>query len=156
MKPITAIIETPKGSAYKYDYDEKLKCIKLNKVLPAGLIFPYDFGFITGTKGEDGDPLDIMVISEITCFPGCAMDCRIIGAIKVEQTERDGKSMRNDRYFAVPVVSHTFKAINDIDQLPDGLLDELITFFKTYNDQAGKKFKVLERVHAETAYTMIG
>src|SRR4051794_25027276 len=115
MKPITAIIETPKGSAYKYDYDKKLSAIKLKKVLPAGLVFPYDFGFITGTKGEDGDPLDIMVVSEIPTFPGCAMKCRIIGAIKAKQTERDGETVRNDRFLAVPEVSTTYKAVNDID-----------------------------------------
>src|ERR1700712_5031895 len=106
MKPVTAIIETPKGSGEKYNYDEKQRYFKLGKILPAGLVFPFDFGFIPDTKGEDGDPLDIIVISELASFPGCAMDCRIIGAIKAEQTEKNGETLRNDRFLGVPEVSH--------------------------------------------------
>jgi len=156
MNTVTAIVESPKGSPYKYDYDEKLLRIKLNKVLPAGLVFPFDFGFIPGTRGEDGDPLDIMAISEIQTFPGCAIECRIIGAIKAEQTERDGKTVRNDRFLAIPIVSVNYKEVNDIDQLQEGLIDEVIAFFETYNEQAGKKFKVIECVNAKQAYDMLG
>lgn len=155
MEPITVIIETPKGSGHKYDYEPKLKCFKLNKILPAGLIFPFDFGYIPDTKGEDGDPLDVIVISEISTFPGCCMDCRIIGAIKAEQTERDGDTMRNDRYIAVPEVSQLFKDVNTLVQLPDNIIAQLENFFKNYNDQAGKSFEVIERVEAEDAFHMM-
>jgi inorganic pyrophosphatase len=155
MEPITIIIETPKGSGHKYDYEPDLKCFKLKKVLPAGMVFPFDFGFIPDTKGGDGDPLDVIVISEIATFPGCCMDCRVIGAIKVNQTERDGSTMRNDRYFVVPTVSQLFKEVSSLVQLPDGIITQLESFFKNYNEQAGKKFEVLERVNAEEAYQMI-
>jgi inorganic pyrophosphatase len=155
MEPITVIIETPKGSGHKYDYEPELKCFKLKKVLPVGMVFPFDFGFIPDTKGGDGDPLDVIVISEIATFPGCCMDCRVIGAIKVNQTERDGSTMRNDRYFVVPEVSQLFKEISSLVQLPDGIVNQLESFFKNYNEQAGKKFEVIERVNAEEAYQMI-
>jgi inorganic pyrophosphatase len=155
MEPITVIIETPKGSGHKYDYEPDLKCFKLKKVLPVGLVFPFDFGFIPDTKGGDGDPLDVIVISEIATFPGCCMDCRVIGAIKVNQTERDGSTMRNDRYFVVPTVSQLFKEVSSLVQLPDGIVNQLESFFKNYNEQAGKKFEVIERVNAEEAYQMI-
>jgi inorganic pyrophosphatase len=155
MEPITIIIETPKGSGHKYDYEPDLKCFKLKKVLPAGMVFPFDFGFIPDTKGGDGDPLDVIVISEIATFPGCCMDCRVIGAIKANQTERDGSTMRNDRYFVVPEVSQLFKEVNSLVQLPDGIITQLESFFKNYNEQAGKKFEILERVNAEEAYQMI-
>ncbi|MDB5128716.1 inorganic diphosphatase [Mucilaginibacter sp.] len=155
MEPITVIIETPKGSGHKYDYEPELKCFKLKKVLPVGLVFPFDFGFIPGTKGGDGDPLDVIVISEIATFPGCCMDCRVIGAIKVNQTERDGSTMRNDRYFVVPTVSQLFKEVSSLVQLPNGIVNQLESFFKNYNEQAGKKFEVIERVNAEEAYKMI-
>src|SRR3954471_7423727 len=102
MKTLTAIVETPKGSAQKYTYEPEHKWLKLNKGLPAGMVFPFDFGFIPDTKGGDGDPLDVIAISEITSFPGCCMDCRIIGALKVNQTERNGITTRNDRFLAVP------------------------------------------------------
>ncbi|MDB5133050.1 MAG: hypothetical protein JWR02_2799 [Mucilaginibacter sp.] len=155
MKTITAIVECPKGSGYKYDYEPKLKRFKVSKILPAGLVFPFDFGFIPGTKGEDGDPLDIIVISEMASFPGCAIDCRVIGAIKAEQTERDGKAMRNDRFLAIPDVSQQFIAINEADELPEGIMKQVESFFKNYNRQAGKKFKVLERLNSMQAARII-
>ncbi|GAC1310761.1 MAG: inorganic diphosphatase [Mucilaginibacter sp.] len=155
MKTITAIVECPKGSGYKYDYEPKFKRFKLSKILPAGLVFPFDFGFIPRTKGEDGDPLDIIIISEMASFTGCAIDCRIIGAIKAEQTERDGKSMRNDRFLAIPHVSLQFASINEADQLPEGIMKQLESFFKNYNRQAGKKFKVLAQLNAAQATRLI-
>ena len=88
MELITVIVETPKGSAEKFDYEPKYKVFKLNKVMPSGMVFPYDFGFIPDTKGEDGDPLDVLVLSEFKTFPGCMMDCRLLGAIVASQTEK--------------------------------------------------------------------
>jgi len=155
MKTVTAIIESPGGSAQKYDYDAELSRIKLNKILPAGLVFPFDFGFIPDTKGEDGDPLDIIVISEIATFPGCAVDCRIIGAITAEQTERDGKAVRNDRFLAIAEVSQLFKEINEAKQLPQNILKQVESFFENYNQQSGKKFKVLERLDSSKAAGLV-
>lgn len=155
MKPVTVIIESPKGAGHKYDYEPELNRFKLKKILPAGLVFPFDFGFIPKTKGEDGDPLDVMVISEIKTFPGCCMDCRIIGVIKAKQTERDGKTMRNDRFLAVPEVSQFFKDVQEIEDLQQDVINQLENFFKNYNEQAGKKLEILGRESAGTAYKMI-
>jgi len=155
MKPITAIIESPKLSGQKYDYDKELGLFKLKKILPAGMVFPYDFGFIPGTLGEDGDPLDIIVISEFQSFTGCVMDCRIIGAIKANQTEKDGRKMRNDRFLGIPLVSVWFKDVTDPDQLPEEIIDQLQAFFKNYNEQAGKKFDPFEVISAAAAMKMI-
>jgi len=152
---ITAIVETPKGVGIKYDFDPKLGCIKLKKVMPAGLVFPFDFGFIPGTTGGDGDPLDIMVISEFATFPGCALDCRIIGGIKAEQQERDGNRMRNDRLIAVAEVSRQYAAVENLSDLPTSLLDELEHFFRDYNEQAGKLFNPLERLSAKAASALV-
>src|SRR4051812_11882412 len=101
MKTVTVVVETPKGSAQKYTYDPEKRWFELSKIMPAGMVFPFDFGFIPDTKGEDGDPLDIIVISELTSFPGCVMRCRVIGAIEANQTEED-KTVRNDRFLAIP------------------------------------------------------
>jgi inorganic pyrophosphatase len=155
MEPINITIESPKGSGHKYDFEPELNRFKLKKILPAGMVFPFDFGFIPNTKGEDGDPLDVVVISEISCFPGCCIDCRIIGAIKVNQTERDGKTMRNDRYFAVPVVSHLFSNINSIHELPEAILNQIESFFRNYNEQADKKLDIIQRINGPEAYQMI-
>lgn len=145
---ITAMIECPKGSNQKFDYDPAEKRFKLNKILPAGLVFPFDFGMIPGTKGEDGDPLDIIVISEGSTFPGCLVDCRIIGGLKAEQTERNGHKVRNDRFIGIPDVSQLYSDIHTLEELPQVLIDQLEAFFKNYNEQAGKKFKVTTRLNA--------
>ncbi|HVG13498.1 MAG TPA: inorganic diphosphatase [Chitinophagaceae bacterium] len=155
MQPITAIVETPKGSPQKYDWDEELRLFKLSKILPAGLQFPFDFGFIPGTRGEDGDPLDVIIISEVKSFTGCCMDCRVIGAITADQTERDGKTVRNDRFLAVPEVSQLFKNVHSFTDLPEDILKQLEAFFKNYNEQAGKEFQPLDRINATEALALI-
>jgi inorganic pyrophosphatase len=155
MDPILVIIETPKGSAEKFDYDLKYKTFKLHKIMPSGMVFPYDFGFIPDTKGEDGDPLDVLVLSEFKTFPGCLMDCRLLGAITARQTEKDGAQMRNDRFIAVPSVSHQYDGVDTIEQLPQRLLDEMEHFFKAYNEISGKNFEPLERLAPEAALELI-
>ncbi len=155
MKTITAIVETPKGSAQKYDYDQKNKWFKLRKIMPAGMVFPFDFGFIPNTKGEDGDPLDIIIISELKSFPGCAMDCRIIGGIVAKQTEKDKRVVRNDRFLAIPEASQMFAEVKSINDLPKDIIKQLEDFFINYNDEAGKKFKPLKNIDAKEAYKII-
>ncbi len=155
MNPITVIIETPKNTSQKYSYDKKINYFKLKKVLPAGMTFPFDFGFIPGTKGEDGDPLDILVISEFKSFPGCAMDCRIIGAIKAEQSEKKGKLVRNDRFIGIPEESAIFKDIYSINDLPADILPQTEAFFKNYNELEGKQFEVIEILDAEEAEKLL-
>jgi len=155
MKVITAMTECPKGSNHKLDYDHHTNRFKLSKVLPAGLVFPFDFGSIPGTKGEDGDPLDIIIISEITSFPGCLIDCRIVGALQAQQTERDGKTIRNDRFIGIPDVSQLYADVTELAQLPESILNQLEAFFKNYNQQAGKQFEVLDRLSAGKAYKLI-
>ncbi|MDB4924266.1 inorganic diphosphatase [Mucilaginibacter sp.] len=154
MKPVTIIVESPKGSGHKFDFEPRTGQFKLKKILPAGLVFPFDFGFIPDTKGGDGDPLDVIVISEITTFPGCVIDCRIIGAIKAQQTDRDKKTIRNDRFLVVPEASQLFSAVKDISDVPEAILNQLEHFFRNYNEQAGKNFEVLERVGATAAYKL--
>ena len=121
MQIITAVVETPKGSAQKYDFDPQKNWFKLKKIMPAGMVFPFDFGFIPDTKGEDGDPLDIIIISEFQSFPGCVMDCRIIGAITAQQTEK-GKTVRNDRFIAIPEASLLFANMKTLADLPSGII----------------------------------
>jgi len=91
MFTIDVVIETPKGSAQKYKYEPSSHFFKMDKILPSGMVFPYDFGFIPDTQGDDGDPLDIIMISEFSSFPGCKMECKVIGGFKAEQSEKSGK-----------------------------------------------------------------
>lgn len=150
METIEVVIETPKGSPLKYAYEPDTHFFRLKKILPLGMAFPYDFGFIPGTKGEDGDPLDIIVLSEFASFPGCKMDCRFIGGLQAEQSEKSGsdRMIRNDRFLAVPVQSQVFEKTQSIDDLPETLLTQLEEFFTGYNNIEGKRFRVLGRIYA--------
>ena len=112
------------------------------------MVFPYDFGFIPKTKGEDGDPLDVIVISEFNSFPGIIIKCRIIGGIMAEQSEekKSKKMIRNDRFLAVPKCSSIFQEVEKMEDLPKQIIDELEEFFVDYNKLEGKKFKVLGKI----------
>src|ERR1044071_8606273 len=154
MQTIDVIVETPRGSAQKYNFDEENNWFKLKKMMPAGMVFPFDFGFIPKTKGEDGDPLDIIIISELHSFPGCVMDCRVIGGISAEQTD-DGETVRNDRFIAVPEASQMFSNINSLADLPTEVINQLEDFFIHYNEEEGKKFKPLKKLTAKEAYKLI-
>jgi len=154
MVVIDVIIETPKGSAEKYSFDPQTNFFKLVKLLPMGMFFPYDFGFIPNTTGEDGDPLDILVISEFKSFPGCMISCKIIGAIKAAQTGKKGK-IRNDRFIGIPVQSRLFESIKDVEDLPGKLMREIQDFFYDYNKREGKVFEVLAILKSSSAIKII-
>src|ERR687894_2250957 len=98
---LNVVIETPKGSRNKYNYDGKTGLFKLGGVLPAGASFPFDFGFVPSTVGGDGDPLDVLVLMDEPPFAGCLVRTRLVGVIEAEQTERDGETTRNDRLIGV-------------------------------------------------------
>jgi inorganic pyrophosphatase len=156
MSDMYVVIETPKGSAEKYDYDPKTRFFKMKKILPSGMVFPYDFGFVPDTKGQDGDPLDVIVISEFKSFPGIMIQCRIIGGIKAEQSDDDGKKMiRNDRFLAVPKCSNIFGKIKSMDDLPKQIINDLQQFFVDYNKLEGKKFKAIKNMEPKEAQQLI-
>jgi inorganic pyrophosphatase len=138
------VIETPKGTRNKFHFDPKLNAFSLTNVLPVGELFPFDFGFVPQTVGEDGDPLDVMLLMDEPAFPGCVVDARVIGVIEAEQTE-DGKRWRNDRLIAVARESHLHRRIRSLRDLDSRLLDEIEQFFKSYNTMRGRKFKPLGR-----------
>ncbi|MFN8492392.1 MAG: inorganic diphosphatase [Caldilineaceae bacterium] len=141
---LNVIIDTPKGSRNKYKYDPALGLFKLSHLLTAGMVFPYDFGYLPSTKGGDGDPLDVMVLMDEPVFVGCLVTARLIGVIEAEQTEQ-GKTMRNDRFLAVAAEARLYRDVQSIDQINARLLDELEHFFGSYNEMRGKQFKPLVR-----------
>ena len=136
-----AIIETPKGSRNKFNYDPDSNLFALGGLLPEGMMFPFDFGFIPSSLGEDGDPLDILVLMDAPAHVGCLIDVRIIGVIKARQTE-NGKREENDRLLGVSVHSYNHQDLSSIDDINKSLLSQVEEFFISYNKQRGKKFKV--------------
>lgn len=139
---VNVIIETPRGSRNKFAYDEKLGLFRLKKVLPAGMEFPYDFGFIPSTKADDGDPIDVLLLMDESAHPGTLMRCRLVGIIEGEQKE-DGKSERNDRLLAVSEFSMQYAYVKDVDDLDKKLIKSLEDFFVNYHQLEKTKFKLL-------------
>jgi len=154
-KDLNVIIETAKGSRNKYGFDEKLKLFKLKGVLPAGNYFPFDFGFVPNTLGEDGDPIDVLVLMDEAAFAGCLIPARLIGVIEADQTERDGKTERNDRLVAVASNSHVHTHVKSLKDLNDTLVDEIEHFFIAYNEAKGRKFAPRGRFGAQKAQNLI-
>ncbi len=136
------IIETPQGSRNKNKYDTRTRLFMVNSLLPAGCVFPFDFGFLPSTTGEDGDPLDVLVLMEVAAPAGFLVRARVIGVIEAEQTE-EGTTQRNDRLIAVSQESHRHRDVESLKDLEKHVLEEVTNFFISYNKAHGKKFKPL-------------
>jgi len=140
---IQVIIETPKGSRNKYAFNPKLRIFELKKVLPAGMTFPYDFGFIPSTVAEDGDPTDVLVLMDEPAFPGCLLKCRAVGVIEGEQGKKKNKE-RNDRIIAVERDNHSYAHVKHVRDLGKTFIRELEEFFIDYHRLTGKKYSVID------------
>ena len=140
---LTVIIETPKGSRNKYAYDEKHRVFQLKTVLPEGMVFPHDFGFVPSTLAQDGDPLDVLVLMDYQAFPGCVVPSRVIGVIEGEQQEKK-KTIRNDRLLAVACASRTHADLRHVDDLNRTFLKQVENFFEAYHAQSGSSYKTLD------------
>lgn len=139
---LRVVIETPKGSRNKFAFDPDEHIFELKKVLPAGMTFPYDFGFVPSTKADDGDPVDVLVLMDEPAFPGCVLSCRPIGVIEGEQDDNKKKD-RNDRIVAVEKDAHSWEDIKTIDDLGKQFARELEEFFVNYHKLSGKQYRVL-------------
>lgn len=161
LKPINredetlqVIVETPKASRNKYAFDAKQKIFGLKKVLPAGMTFPYDFGFLPGTLAPDGDPIDVLLLMDEPAFPGCAIKARLIGVIEGEQVEGK-KTTRNDRLVAIADANHMYANIRKLKNLPQKTVRELQDFFVNYHRLEGKEYKLLGCKGKKAAMSLI-
>jgi len=137
---INVIIEIPKGSKNKYEFDEELGIFKLDRVLYASYQYPLDYGFIPGTRSEDGDHLDALIIGGDPLFTGCLAEVRPIGLLNmIDSGEPDAKVLAvqaSDPRF------NTIKDIKDIEASNPHLLKEIINFFETYKILQKKEVKI--------------
>lgn len=151
---INVVIDTPRGSRAKYKYDREAKLFRLSKLLPAGAVFPGNFGFIPGTSGEDGDEFDVLILGDGPLVTGTVVTVRLIGVLNAEQGE-DDKTIRNDRLLGVIETHYNPAETRDIDDLHPHHVDELIHFFTAYNQMEGRRFSVIGREGAEAALQRI-
>jgi inorganic pyrophosphatase len=124
---IEVIIEVPRGSRNKYEFDHATNTIRLDRVLFSSVHYPTDYGFFPGTHAADGDPMDVLVIVEEPTFPGCRVPVRPIGVLHM----RDEKG-EDDKILAVSAADARFAGIEDISGLQRHWLDEIENFFAIY------------------------
>jgi inorganic pyrophosphatase len=151
---LQVVIETPKGSRNKFAFDPDQGIFALKKVLPAGMAFPYDFGFLPRTRADDGDPIDVLLLMDEPAFPGCAVRARLVGVIEGEQVNGQ-KKIRNDRIVAVAEANHMYANIRRLEDLPAHFLKELEDFFVNYHNLEGKKYHLLGCKDANEALGLI-
>jgi inorganic pyrophosphatase len=137
---VYAVVETPRGSRAKLEFDPKLGVFTLAKPLLVGLTYPYDWGFIPSTKAQDGDPLDVLIIHDAATYPGLVLKCKPIGVLEVVQSS-NGKQERNDRVFVVPDRSPFEGDLRDIRDLPSRAVEELEKFFAATDALESKKLR---------------
>ena len=141
---LNVVVEVPRGCRNKYKFDERDGVWRLSKVLPRGMSFPDNFGFVPSTRGEDGDPLDVLLLTDEPVVPGCVVPARLIGVLEGEQTE-EGKTVRNDRLVAVVETPYNPAEFHSLDAVGRERLDEVEHFFVSYNDAEGRQYKPLAR-----------
>jgi inorganic pyrophosphatase len=152
---LNAVVETIKGSRNKFAYDEQLALFRLKGVLPAGASFPFDFGFVPSTLGEDGDPLDVLVLMDEPAFAGCLVPARLVGVITAEQREESGEVEQNDRLIAVASGSRTHEGVQRLEDLSSNLLGEIEYFFVSYNTARDRTFTPKGRKGAQEARKIV-
>jgi inorganic pyrophosphatase len=148
------LVDTARGSATKFKFDPARGAFRISHVLPSGTVFPFDFGSVPSTAAEDGDPLDVLVLLEHPTFPGCLVPVRLVGVLEAKQTAK-GRTQRNDRLIGVAAESRAYRDVRSLADVPSRLLDELEHFFVSYNEERGRKFRVLGRFGPVRAKSLV-
>lgn len=147
---VNVVIEIPAGSKNKYEYDEELKAIKLDRVAFAAMAHPYDYGFIPGTRSQDGDHLDAFVLLDHSVFPGCVVAARPIGLLTMID---DGEG--DEKILCVPADDVRYNHIHDLSDISPHVTKEIQHFFEHYKDLQNKKTEIKDWQGAEAAKAMI-
>jgi len=147
---INVIIEVPKGSRNKYEYDTNIGCIQLDRVLYSPIHYPGDYGLIPQTLSKDGDPLDVLVMVGEPSFPGCIVQARPIGIFKM----LDGEE-QDDKVLAVPASDPLYQDYLEIADIPQHFLAEVAHFFTVYKDLEGVRVTPLGWEGSESAQECI-
>jgi inorganic pyrophosphatase len=153
---LLAVVEATRATRHKLKYRADWDAFVLDGVLPLGLSFPYDFGFVPSTRGDDGDPLDVLVLADESLPVGAVVPSRLIGVIEAEQLDKGAaEPERNDRLLAVAIKSHRYGACRDLRDVADNVLAEIEQFFVAFNAQKGGRFRPLARRDAQAAARLV-
>lgn len=147
---VNAIIEIPKETRNKYEYDEELDIIKLDRVLYSTIFYPIDYGFIPETRADDGDHLDIMVMTNSPVFPGCLLETRPLGVLIMS----DEHGM-DEKVLSVPLKNPNYEQYQTLDDVSPHFLKEIVHFFEAYKHLEGKEVNVQRWGTREEAHEII-
>lgn len=140
---VLVVVEAPRGARVKTKWEPKLGAMTLGKPLPLGVAYPYDWGFVPGTKASDGDPIDAMVLHDSATFPGVVIPSILIGVIRLSQKNEKKKRERNDRLIAVPADAPRWNEVRGAADLPVRTRRELEQFFVTVTGFTEKDVHIL-------------
>lgn len=141
---VNVIVETPAGSRCKFKYESKVGLFTISKILPEGFVFPFDFGFIPGTRAEDGDPIDVMFVAEAGTATGCLVPARLFGVLEAEQRGKKGAAVRNDRLLAVPLASREYAKLSRPQDMAAALREQIEYFLTSYGALDGKTVRITQ------------
>lgn len=125
------VIESPRGSTLKLKYRPEYEAMGISRPLPAGLVFPFESGFVPSTRNADGDPLDVFVVWDVSSFPGVVLTCRALGVLRVEQNAVNfdaSRRIRNDRVIGLPIETRREADWQTLDDIPERVRQEWIQF----------------------------
>jgi inorganic pyrophosphatase len=128
-EPLNCVVEIPKGSRNKYEYDPELGGIKLDRFVSASVVYPTDYGYLPETLAPDDDPLDVLICVSEPTFPGCVVPAKPVGLFKMQD-----EKARDDHLVCVPCHDPGWNRVSDVDQLPSQLRAEISHFFGIYKD----------------------
>lgn len=131
------LIEIPKGSRNKYEYDFKLKKVRYDRMIFSSMMYPADYGFVPETLALDGDALDVLVLVTEPTFPGCVMEVKPIGVFHMEDEKGP-----DEKVICVPVSDPIWNRVNDLSELNPHLIKEIEHFFQVYKDLEKKKVSI--------------
>jgi len=134
---LLCFVEIPKGSRNKYEWDEELGAVKLDRFLYSSVVYPTDYGYIRDTLGEDGDELDALVCVSEPTFPGCVIEAKPIALFRMA----DEKGI-DDKVLCVPLSDPAWNTLETLHDLPQQLADEIMHFFSIYKDLEDKETEV--------------
>jgi inorganic pyrophosphatase len=147
---LNAIIEIPKGSRAKYEIDKTTGLIKLDRVLYGSMMYPLHYGIIPRTLFDDGDPLDVMLITQVPLVPLTLVEVRLVGVMRMLDN-----NIPDDKLLAVPLKDNSTFHIHDIQHIPETFLDELRNFFENYTKLEGKTVVVPSFLDKNTAHQIL-
>ena len=146
----TAVIEIPKGSSCKYELDKGTGLLKLDRVLYTATHYPANYGFIPRTFADDGDPLDVLVLGDVSVYPLTLIKVRPIGVMRMLDS-----GALDDKIIAVPIANPNYTDVQTIDELPPHIFDEIMHFFSVYKQLENKQTAVKELLTTEEAKQII-